>query len=75
MIKTGPEGNKKLKDCAEFAWLLLSSGSPGDGPLTTVLIEIIGCGGRIEDEEERIFRFACQVMHIYIEKVFVGACS
>lgn len=37
--------NKELKACAEFAWLFLSSGSPGDGPLTTVLIEIMGCGG------------------------------
>lgn len=29
-------GNKKLKECAEFAWLLLSSGSPGDGPLRLI---------------------------------------
>lgn len=51
--------NKQLKACAEFAWLLLSSGFSGDGPLTTILIEIMGCGGRIGDKEERTCRFAC----------------
>ncbi len=74
-IETGAvRVNKQLNACAEFAWFLLSSGSPGDGPLTTVLIEIMGCEGSTGDKEEIICRFAF-TFTVHTEIIFVAACS